>query len=97
MASKLVVATFKDEPRWHLDGVPVEGEHVVASRDGIEIHGRIVCDGPEPPGRPIFTWLLAGETEAQRVEIRPETDTFRRASAQERDRGSLPHPIRRLH
>jgi hypothetical protein len=83
---------MKDEPRWHLDGKPLEGEDVIMVRDGHELRGILRCDGDTPPGSPIFEWLPDGLDELQRVAVDVATDTFRRLLPDEPKR----HTVRRL-
>ena len=75
MASKLVVQQHLNEPRWHLDGKLADtGGHLARIRNGFEIHGRLDTDGDEPPGIPVFEYILEGKEHREVVE---EGDLFR--------------------
>ena len=89
MSRKIAIETFKGQPRWCLDGRPVDGP-VFMLRGGIEAFGFFVEEGDEPPGKPFLEWRLEGQKETERTEVDPTRDEFRRPSEEEASRIHLP-------
>jgi hypothetical protein len=83
MSKKIVIQTFKGEPRWCLDGTPLDGP-VFMLRGGVEVIGLLDEEGENPPGKPFFCWLVDGKE--NRVEVQPLRDEFRRPSEDEANR-----------
>jgi hypothetical protein len=87
MGKKIVIQTFNGEPRWCLEGRPLDG-FVFMLRGGVVVIGSLDEEGEDPPGKPFFNWLLEGHE--QRVEVDPLRDEFRRPSEEEAKRTRVP-------
>jgi len=89
VSKKIVIETFKDEPRWCLDGEPLDGP-VFMLRGGVEMIGLFDTEGDDPPGKPVFRSRVSGEEHERRTEVDPRRDEFRRPSADEAKRTRFP-------
>jgi|HubBroStandDraft_1064217.scaffolds.fasta_scaffold00816_15 hypothetical protein len=83
VSKKIVIQTFKDEPRWCLHGTPPDGP-VFMLRGGVEVIGFLDCEGDAPPGKPFFNWIV--DNEEIRTEVDPLRDEFRLPSEDEAKR-----------